>query len=131
MKTGEDSLLERLTLLDCKKIKLRQEQSGFMTLEYEGRIYTRISPTRLIPFYSKTTYISLAFENEDNEFEEIGVIKDMAELDKEQYEILDKYLEYKYYMPKITKVYSIKDNMRGYLLQNLIQNILLLLWGFQ
>ncbi len=37
----------------------------------------------------------------------------MAELDDEQYKLLDSYLEYKYYMPEITKVYSIKDNMRG------------------
>ena len=67
----------------------------------------------LIPFYSKTTYISLSYENSEKEFREIGVIKDMAELDDEQYKLLDSYLEYKYYMPEITKVYSIKDNMRG------------------
>ena len=99
--TAEQEVYEvdKLTLLDCKKIRLAKEESGFLTLDYEGRTYHKVNPTRLIPFYSKTTYISL--------------IKDMAELDDEQYKLLDSYLEYKYYMPEITKVYSIKDNMRG------------------
>ncbi|MBR1723623.1 MAG: DUF1854 domain-containing protein [Ruminococcus sp.] len=113
MKSAETFELDRLTLLDCSKIELDLEQSGFLTLKYDGREYHRISPTRLIPFFSRTTYISLSFENEETEFEEIGVIRDMSELSKKQYDILDKYLEYKYYMPEITKVYSIKDNMRG------------------
>ncbi len=112
---NEEELYEvdKLTLLDCKKIKLSLEKSGFLTLEYEGRSYSRVNPTRLIPFYSKTTYISLSYENEEGEFREVGIIKDMAELDKEQYKLLDDYLEYKYYMPEITRVYNIRDNMRG------------------
>lgn len=105
--------VDKLTLLDCKKLTFRQEKSGFLTLGYEGKTYSKVDPTRLIPFISKTTYISLSYENEDKEFREIGVIKDMAELDSEQYTLLEKYLEYKYYMPEITKVYSIKDNMQG------------------
>ena len=113
--TAEQEVYEvdKLTLLDCKKIRLAKEESGFLTLDYEGRTYHKVNPTRLIPFYSKTTYISLSYENSGKEFREIGVIKDMAELDDEQYKLLDSYLEYKYYMPEITKVYSIKDNMRG------------------
>ena len=37
----------------------------------------------------------------------------MAELPPEQFELLNGYLEYKYFMPEITRVYSIRDNMRG------------------
>lgn len=105
--------VDKLTLLDCSQIKLKREKSGFLTLDYMGKTYRRINPTRLIPFYSKTTYISLSYENDDKEFREVGVIKDMAELDEEQYKILDSYLEYKYFMPEITKVISIRDNMQG------------------
>ena len=81
--------VDKLTLLDCKKISLKQEKSGFLTLEYDGSTYSRVDPTRLIPFLSKTTYISLSYENEDKEFREIGVIKDMKELSGEQYKLLD------------------------------------------
>ena len=105
--------VDRLNLLDCKKIELRQEKSGFLTLEYEGRTYNKVDPTRLIPFISKTTYISLSYENDEKEFREIGVIKDMAELESGQFRLLEKFLEYKYYMPEITRVYSIRDNMQG------------------
>jgi hypothetical protein len=105
--------VDKLTILDCTKIKLSKEASGYLTLDYNGKLYSKVSPTRLVPFISKTTYISLSYENEEKEFREIGVIKDMRELSEEQYKLLDSYLEYKYYMPEITKVYSIKDNMHG------------------
>ena len=105
--------VDRLNILDCGKIKLSKEKSGFLTLEYDGRIYNKVNPTRLIPFYSKTEYISLSYENDEKEFREIGVIRDITELEKGIFELLNDYLEYKYYMPEITKVYSIKDNMRG------------------
>lgn len=105
--------VDKLTLLDCQKIRLTREKSGFLTLEYEGKTYRRVDPTRLIPFLSKTTYISLSYENDEKEFREIGVIKDMKDLPAQQYELLDRFLEYKYYMPEITRVYSIRDNMRG------------------
>lgn len=105
--------VDKLTVLDGSKLELKKEKSGYLTVSYCGMTYRKVTPTRLIPFYSKTTYISLSYENEEKEFREIGVIKDMKELPKEQYELLDQYLEYKYYMPEITRVYNIKDNMRG------------------
>lgn len=105
--------VDKLNILDCKKLKFQKETSGYLTLDYGGKIYHKVNPTRLIPFYSKTTYISIAYENDEKEFREIGVIKDMKELAEDQYRLLDEYLEYKYYMPEITKVYNIKDNMRG------------------
>ena len=105
--------VDKLTLLDCSKLSLKREKSGFLTAEYDGKEYKRVDPTRLIPFKTKTRYISLSYENEEKEFREIGVIRDMKELSQEQYELLDIFLEYKYYMPEITKVYSIRDNMRG------------------
>lgn len=113
--THEEEIYEvdKLTILDCTKLKFQKEKSGYLTLDFDGKIYHKVNPTRLIPFYSKTTYISIAYENDEKEFREIGVIKDMKELAEDQYRLLEEYLEYKYYMPEITKVYNIKDNMRG------------------
>ena len=39
--TAEQEVYEvdKLTLLDCKKIRLAKEESGFLTLDYEGRTY--------------------------------------------------------------------------------------------
>jgi hypothetical protein len=111
--TEEIYEVDRLNLLDCKKLKISQEKSGFITVTYDGKTYHKVNPTRLQPFYSKTTFISLYYENDEKEFREIGVIKDMRDMSPEQFKLLDDYLEYKYYMPEISKIYSIKDNMRG------------------
>jgi hypothetical protein len=105
--------VDRLTLLDCGKIGLTKEKSGFLTLSYDGKVYHRVNPTRLQPFYSKTTFISLSYETADKEFREIGVIRDMQKLPDEVYKTLSEYLEYKYYMPQVLKIYGIRDNMRG------------------
>lgn len=105
--------IDKLTLLDCSKLEFKKEESGYLTLNYEGKEYNKVNPTRLLPFLSKTTYISISYENDEKEFREVGVIKDINELPKEQFDLIDTFLEYKYHMPEITKVYNIKDNMRG------------------
>lgn len=107
--------IDRLTILDSSRLKFYKDEGNFISLDYEGEKYFNVRLTRLIPFFSKTTYISVAYDNDDNEFREIGVIKDMSELTEEQFKLIDEYLEYKYYMPEITKVYSIKDNSRGFI----------------
>jgi len=110
--------VDKLNILDCKKLKFQKEASGYLTLDYDGKIYHKVNPTRLIPFYSKDTYISINYENDEKEFREIGVIRSLSELEDEQRELIVTYLEYKYHMPEITKVYSIKDNMRGAIFVN-------------
>ncbi len=105
--------VDKLNILDCSKLKFTKENSGYLTLDYDGKIFHKVNPTRLIPFDSKNKFISISYENEDKEFREIGVIKDIKEMSEEQYKLIDTYLEFKYYMPEIMKIYSIKDNMRG------------------
>lgn len=107
--------VEKYNLLDGKKIKFTNNDSGFLSLDYGDKNYPKVNLTRLIPYYSKTTYISVSYEDEEKNFREIGIIKDLNELLTEQRELVHEYLEFKYYMPEITKVYSIKDNNRGYL----------------
>lgn len=115
-KLGEEIFeIDRLEILDASKLEFFRDDAGFVSLKYDGKEYFNVRLTRLLPFYTKTTYISVAYDNEEREFKEIGVIKDMKELSKEQYKIVDDYLEYKYYMPEITKIYSIKDNSRGFI----------------
>ena len=113
--TEEKFEIDRLTILDCSKLRFYKDEGNFISLEYDGNTYFNVRLTRLIPFHSDTTYISVAYDNDDGEFTEIGVIKDMAELSDEQFRLVDEYLKYKYYMPEITKVYSIKDNSRGFI----------------
>lgn len=105
--------LDKLVILNAHEIEFAKEESGFITLKYKGEMYKKVTLTRLIPFYSKTTYISISYENTEKEFREIGVVKDINELNEKQKKLVDDYLEFKYYMPEIKKVYSIKD-VRAY-----------------
>ncbi len=104
---------DKLTLLDCKKLEFKKEESGYMTLSYDGKVYSKVNLTRLQPFYEKNKFVSVHIEDDERQFVEIGVIEDVNELPDEQKKLVKGFLEYKYYMPEITKIYSVKENMRG------------------
>ena len=105
--------VDRLNLLPCGELRFTKEKSGFLTLEYAGKTNHKVNLTRLIPFVTKTKYISVSYENEEKEFIEIGVIKDTDDLPQEQKDIVTEFLSFKYYMPEITKILNIRDNMMG------------------
>ncbi len=107
--------VDKLNILAPDTLNFSREKSGFMTLIYDGKTYNKVNLTRLLPFQSETTYISISYENDEKEFREVGVIKDINEMPKEQMEIVKDFLEFKYYMPEITRIFSIRDNMMGYI----------------
>lgn len=107
--------LDKLVLLPGEKLKFERTNSGYLKLTYEGKTYDQVNLTRLIPFQSGDTYISVSYEDEEKNFHEVGVIQEVQALPKKQQEIVTEYLAFKYYMPEITRVYSIKDNNRGYI----------------
>jgi len=106
---------DTLNILKPESIKLSREESGFLALEYCGESYSRVSLTRLIPFESTERYISVSFNNAEDEWKEIGVITDLSLLPEEQSLIAREYLAFKYYIPEIIKIHKITDNRMGYL----------------
>lgn len=111
----DDFSIDTLRIIDVNKLKLEKKDSGYLFAEYEGNRYEEVSLTRLQPFYCLDTYISVAFKNNEEEWIEIGVIKDLKEMTEEQKKLCVDYLNFRYYVPLITKVYSIRDNRMGYL----------------
>lgn len=107
--------IDKLNMLEAQELQFTKEKSGYMTLVYKGNTYPMVKLTRLIPFITKDEYISVSYETEEMEFREIGVIKDLKVLERSQSNLINEYLEFKYYMPEITKIHSIKDNRRGYI----------------
>lgn len=107
--------VDKLNIINCAELELTREESGFLTAVYQGKAYKKVNLTRLIPFITINEYISLTYENDEKEFREIGVIKDINEMSDNQRSIVDEFLSFKYYMPEITRIYSIKDNMRGFI----------------
>lgn len=111
----EDFAIDTLRIIDVNKLTLIRRDSGYLHAEYEGKSYEEVSLTRLQPFYCLDTYISVSFRNDEEEWIEIGVIKDLKEMSSEQRQLCESYLNFRYYIPEITKVYSIRDNRMGYL----------------
>ena len=111
----DDFSVDTLRLLDVKELKFTRKDSGYLYLEYRGNIYEEVSLTRLQPFYCLDAYISVSFRNNEEEWIEIGVIRDLGEMNAEQRQLCAEYLNFRYYIPYITKIYSIKDNRMGYL----------------
>lgn len=111
----EEFAVDTLRILDVNELKFTRPDSGFLDLEFDGKKYDRIILTRLQPFYASDLNISVAFKNDDREWIEIGMIRDLKEMKKDQYELCSDYLNFRYYIPEITKIYSIKTNGMGYL----------------
>lgn len=106
---------DALRILEPSELCFSRSDSGYLNLTLDGREYEQVSLIRLQPFYEHDEHISVSFRNEDEEWIEIGVIRDIKELSAEQREIADSYLSFRYYVPLVTKVHSITDNRMGYL----------------
>ncbi len=110
-----DFQIDSLRILDVNELHFTRLDSGYLDLEYKGNRYEQVSLTRLQPFYYLDTYISVSFKNDEDEWIEIGVIRDINDMSKEQHDLCAEYLQFRYYVPLITKVHSIRDNRMGYL----------------
>lgn len=101
--------------LDPKKAEFYVTAGGFTGLRYEGNDYKRITLRRAFPIGKPFEYISVA----DKDNKEIGIIRSLADLDKDQYEIVVAELEKRYYSPTVYEVKSVKDKL-GYVYMELL-----------
>lgn len=99
--------------IDATKVKFETQENGFLKVTLEDKVYEKVTLTRLLPYSQEDAYIAI-IQNQ----EEIGIIKDLSELDSEQYDQVQKHLHYKYYIPEITKINNVKEKM-GFLYMNL------------
>lgn len=91
-------------------MQIEKMSSGFLKVTKDGKTYEKVNVVRLFPYQYEAQYIALLDENN----EEIMILNDLDELKEEERTLLLNYLNYKYYMPEITKINQIKEKM-GYL----------------
>lgn len=111
----DDFAIDALNILNPGELRFSRSDSGYLNLSYNGNDFEQVTLTRLQPFYQHESNISVSFRNDEDEFIEIGIISELSALSAEQYELCRAYLEFRYYVPLITKVYTITDNRMGYL----------------
>ena len=95
---------ELMCYLDAKKTTFKINENGFCMMEYEDEIYKRVNLLRMCP--QKSPYKFICVQKMDST--EIGIIKDLDELNEESKNVVIKELERKYFCPEITKFISIK-----------------------
>ena len=105
-------------LLELPKAEFYVAESGFTGLKYDGEDYKHITLKRALPVGQPMEYISVA----DEKNKEIGILKSVNELSKEQYEIVVNELNRRYYCPEILEVKSVKDKL-GYVYMELVINV--------
>jgi len=131
------SIETEINFLDPKKITILSDSFNALKLQIDGAgEYSDVKAVRIFPLSAPWHFISLkgisGLDKEEAEKQkdevnrpsygktraprqkEIGVIRDMRELDKKSRKILDSELEMSYFTPKITLINKIKSDFGSY-----------------
>lgn len=104
--SNEEKVNYEMEVIDPNQSEFELLSSGFLKLSVGEKIYPKVTLNRLLPYTYEEKYISVL---EDNK--EIGIIEDLGEFERRQYEMIMKNLCYKYYIPEITKIKGTKEKM--------------------
>lgn len=89
--------------LNNEKIILKKEENKLISLTYEDKTYFAIKVIRCFPLTNPDSYISLQYE-ENDENKEIGLIESLNKLSLENQKIIKEDLELRYFMPEIINI---------------------------
>ncbi len=109
---------DKLTIefLNPEKCKFSFNQNGFLVLTVDEGNKGRVKLIRSYPYTLTDEYICV-HDIEDNE---IGIVRDLKELDKASQDAANKELENRYYCPTVTAVKSIKERMGHFYFETVI-----------
>ena len=108
--TQENERIKRLlsiNLLTPQNSSFSETPGGFVSLKTDTAEYKRVNIIRTLPFTAANEYLSI--REVDGKQDEIGIIEDLGIFDEDTRAIIDKQLEIRYFMPKILRIYSIKE----------------------
>ncbi len=101
-----DDLLETRFLTPQNAV-FTKTAGGFVTLQYDGKEYSRVLFFRTFPFSGGNEYLSVRQEDENNR--EIGIIARLEDFDEETVQAVEHQLNLRYFMPKIQRIFEIKE----------------------
>lgn len=104
MKTTDKLTLQFLNAADCK---FEHNKNGFLVLTLAGENKGRVKLSRSYPYTLPDEYICVS----DLEDGEIGIIKDLKELDSDSCAEANSELKARYFCPVITEIKSVKEKM--------------------
>ena len=101
---SEFHLKDEVTILDPHTLKLDRDPFGDLILKVQDRTYERVKASRAFPLSFPEHYIVLR-----NQEGEIGLLEDIRQLDRHSRKILEQELRKAYFIPKITRIYSLEE----------------------
>ncbi len=99
------NLKQELNLLDPKRLRLTLDEFEDLTLELEG-VSRPVTALRAFPLTAADQFVILK-DSDDNE---LGAIRNTADLDPDSRRVLVRELERNYFTPKIVQVNAIEEN---------------------
>jgi len=101
---------EELKILDPKKVQICKDEFNRLRLKVDGdKEYPEVKAVMEFPLTGPENFISLFEINDGKKGDEIGIIEDVGKLDSRSRKILKTELKKEYFMPKITKINSMKE----------------------
>lgn len=98
--------MEQIAFIDGRDIRIKSNDGNSLEVFFnDGYKKERIKPRRLFTISNPYSYIQLIQENR----EEIGILKDMKNLDAESQKALQEALDKFYVIPKIIKINDINE----------------------
>lgn len=105
-----------ISFLPAQDCCLSFNSNGFLVLELNGENKGRVKLIKSYPYSLSDEYICV-HDLEDNE---IGIIRDLKELDNDSYQNAQKELKSRYYCPTVSSVKSIKERMGHFYFETVI-----------
>ncbi len=115
MKKTDKLTIEFLTPEECQ---LAFNENGFLVFNHKGEAMGRVKLIRTYPYTLKDEYICI-HDLQDNE---IGIIRDINQLDPQSRDCAKKELTNRYYCPTVTTVKKVKERMGNFYFETVIDN---------
>lgn len=94
-----------IRMFDPDEVFFSRGQGGVFQGIIDGKAYEELTVYRAFPFLYTTRYISIR----DSKGVELGIIRDISELDEECGAEVEKELQFRYFLPRVTRVDSVKQ----------------------
>ncbi len=93
--------------LDSSNAVFTRTEGGFLALKTDGKEYDRVGVYLTFPMTMPDEFISI--RESDEKAKEIGIIRALSELKKDEQEMIREQVRLRYFMPVIRKVLDVKD----------------------
>lgn len=97
--------LYEIRILNPEELYFSRGKGGVLQGVIEGKLFDELIVYRTFPLLYTTAYISVR----NSKDEELGIIRDVAELGEESAMEITQELQFRYFLPKVTCVTSVKS----------------------